>query len=75
MLFWAHRSTLNALQNTQQIFRPFNPPEMENLKLVLNVSTLSIADYLDDLPMCPRIQDDKIYLERLLDITSSTPFI
>ena len=55
--------------------RPFNPAEMENLKMVLNVSTLSIADYLDDLPMCSRIQDDKIYLECLLDITSSTPFI
>jgi hypothetical protein len=39
--------------------RPSNPPEMENLKLILDVSTLSIADYLDGLPMCPRLKDDK----------------
>jgi hypothetical protein len=48
---------------------PSNPPETEPLKLVLGMQTLSIADYIDEMPMCPRLQDDKIYLECLLDIT------
>jgi hypothetical protein len=39
---------------------------MENLKLILAPSTLSTADYLDDLPRCPRLKDDKFLLSNLL---------